>query len=265
MGLRAIKKRVLEVLAGIGPLPEVEFTDGETELPDGREGEAEARLAGVVAELAPLPRSRVLKVLFALLCHNEPALRWRAVSLMGPLVADLAEYDMEAARVVMRRLMWSLNDESGGIGWGAPEAMAECLAHHSGLAEEYTHILVSFMREDGFFLEYPPLQRGLMWALGRLAMVRPHLLGQKNAQTYLLSYLDSPDPPVRGLAARALGILQVAAARQRLSTLLGQSEPVVFYGRERLLVSTVGDLAAAALARLSDRKRSQGTVSCGTL
>lgn len=25
---------------------------------------------------------------------------------------------MDSARIVMRRLMWSLNDESGGIGWG---------------------------------------------------------------------------------------------------------------------------------------------------
>jgi hypothetical protein len=95
---------------------------------------------------------------------------------MGVTVARLANQDMEAARIVMRRFMWSLNDESGGIGWGAPEAMAECLASHAGLAGEYTKILVSFMREDGFYLELPSLQRGLMWGIGRLAQVRPQLL-----------------------------------------------------------------------------------------
>ena len=38
---------------------------------------------------------------------------------MGLLAADLAGQDMEEARELMRRLMWSLNDESGSSGWGA--------------------------------------------------------------------------------------------------------------------------------------------------
>jgi len=36
--------------------------------------------------------------------------------------------------------MWSLNDESGGIGWGAPEAMGAIMARHTGLADEYANI-----------------------------------------------------------------------------------------------------------------------------
>jgi len=40
----------------------------------------------------------------------------------------------------MRRLMWNLNDESGGIGWGNPEAMGEILACHEALANEYAPI-----------------------------------------------------------------------------------------------------------------------------
>jgi len=188
MSSRATKTRVIALLAGTDPLPEV------------------------LAALAALPRPQVLKALFAALCHHDQHLRWRAVSAMGPVVAALADQDLEAARVVMRRLMWSLNDESGGIGWGAPEAMAECLVHHEQLAEEYAHILVSFMRKDGFYLEYPPLQQGLMWGLGRLAEVRPRLLRSKNALLYLPSYLDSPDPVVRRGAARALELLNAATS-----------------------------------------------------
>ncbi len=63
---------------------------------------------------------------------------------MGRVAADLADRDMESARVVVRRLMWNLNDESGGIGWGSPEAMGEIMACHEGLAEEYSCILISF-------------------------------------------------------------------------------------------------------------------------
>lgn len=226
MGFRATKERVVALLEGDAPLPEL------------------------LSQLAGLPRSQVLKALFAALCHHEEKRRWRAIAAFGPVVAGLADEDLEAARVVMRRLMWSLNDESGGIGWGVPEAMAECLVHHDDLAAEYTHILVSFMREDGFFLEYPPLQRGLMWGLGRLAAVRPQLLRQKGAPRYLPAYLASPDPAVRGLAAHALGLLGETAAREQLQPLLDQGETFPFHQDGQLYTRTVGQMAADALARL---------------
>ncbi len=93
-------------------------------------------------------------------------------------MANFAEEDMESARVIMRRLMWSLNDESGGIGWGSPEAMGEIIASHDGLAKEYAHVLISYVWEEGNFLEYEPLQRG--------------------AGPHLLPYLESTDAAVRG-------------------------------------------------------------------
>ena len=71
---------------------------------------------------------------------------------MGAVVEKLAWEDMEGARVIMRRLMWSLNEESGGIGWGAPEAMAEIMARHLELAREYSHMLISYMDYEGNFL-----------------------------------------------------------------------------------------------------------------
>ena len=72
--------------------------------------------------------------------------------------------------------MWSLNDESGGIGWDAPEAMSEIIASHEGLAKEYTNVLISYVREDGNFLEYEPLQRGAVWGIGSVAQARPDLV-----------------------------------------------------------------------------------------
>ena len=194
--------------------------------------------------------AKLLKPLFSAICHSDEALHWHAVTCMGETVRRIADADMEDARVVMRRFMWSLNDESGGIGWGVPEAMAECLALHHGLAAEYTHILVSFMREDGFFLEYEPLQAGLMWGIYRLAAVEPELLMEKNAAAYQEPYLGSSLPAVRGLAAASLGRLGAAQAAEGIGALTGDKAGLRLYERERLLTVTVGELARRALAAL---------------
>jgi hypothetical protein len=126
-------------------------------------------------ELRQLPGRRFVHPLLSALCGDEK-IRWHAVTAMGVLVADLASRDLESARVVMRTLMWNLTEECGGIAWGVPEAMGEIMARHETLAREYVHVLVSYMREDGNFLEYEPLQRGLIWSIGRLAQVETELL-----------------------------------------------------------------------------------------
>jgi len=195
-----------------------------------------------------LPLSKILKPLLSGICHTDEQLHWHAVSCVGEVVKQMAESEMESARVVMRRFMWSLNDESGGIGWGVPEAMAECLARHHALAEEYAHILVSFMREDGFFLEYEPLQAGLMWGVGRLAEVEPDLLRQKRADAFLLPYLDSPLPSVRGLAALAIGRLAPGGFPDKITRLLDDQRRFNYYQDRQIISTSVADLARQAAA-----------------
>jgi len=157
-------------------------------------------------------------------------------------------------------MLWSLNDESGGIGWGAPEAMAEIMSRHDGLAREYVHMLISYMREDGEeicqdgnFLEHETLQQGLMWGAGRLALSRRQLVLEKGMQEDLPPYLDAVDGTVRGLAARAMGLLGSApAALDRLEELRTNDLPVRLYEKGRLSTVTVGELARQALHRLVD-------------
>jgi hypothetical protein len=211
----------------------------------------QAELETVLAAMAEYPPEKLLNPLFSGICSGSEKTKWNAVSAMGITVARLANQDMEAARIVMRRFMWSLNDESGGIGWGTPEAMAECLACHEGLAQEYTKILVSFMREDGFYLELPALQQGLMWGIARLAEVCPELLRYWQAPRYLLAYLDSEDPVVRALATRALGQLRVVEAVEKITLCLGDPTPFSLYAEHRLTTVTADQLARQALAVLA--------------
>ncbi len=207
-------------------------------------------IEAVIAELRQLPAPKVINPLIGALCSTDETVRWHAITALGPVMADLADHDMEAARVVMRRFMWSLNDESGGIGWGAPEAMGEIMASHDGLAGEYAHMLVAYMREDGFFLELEMLQRGLMWGLGRLAQAKADLLNSKDAVTYLLPYLDSTDAAVRGLAAWALGLLQAKEAISKLEKLSSDPGQIKHYLNRVFVDESVGGLVEKALANI---------------
>jgi len=161
----------------------------------------------VLSELRKISPRKAINPLISVFYDSDPELRQKAINAFGQMVADLANEDMEVARVIMRRLMWTLNDESGGIGWGAPEAMAEAMACHPRLAEEYVHILLSYIREDGNFLEYAPLRRGALWGIGRLAQVYPEMLIELDAAKYIRPYLEDDDDSSKELSASALRML----------------------------------------------------------
>jgi HEAT repeat protein len=87
-----------------------------------------------------------------------------------------------------------------------------------------------------------------MWGVGRLAEVRSDLLKKWKAPAYLFPYLDSEDPEVRGLAARALSILRDEGAKEKLAVLKNDSSRVLLYNKGKLETRTVGELAREALA-----------------
>lgn len=150
-------------------------------------------------DIAP---TKIINPLLGFLLQTDELSRWRAVRAVGITVSAIARKDIERAREIMRRLIWSLNDESGGIGWGAPEAMGEIMAENENLALEYHRILVSYIDENGNPLENDLLERGVMWGIGRLAQKRPELLRDWTGP--ILVQLKSPDTVKRGLALRTL-------------------------------------------------------------
>jgi len=121
-----------------------------------------------VKEISELPARKVINPLISSLYSMDEKVQNRSILAIGIVAAKLADYDIESARVIMRRLMWSLNDESGGIGWGAPEAMAEIMARNNKLADEYHKILISYSEPGKNYLEHKGLQRSVRRGLARL-------------------------------------------------------------------------------------------------
>ncbi len=229
-GGRALKRRVRQLL---------EVSDPEV----------------LVSALKCLPPRRLMSPLLSFLYEADPRLKWRAVWALGRVAALAATEDREAGRVLIRRLMWNLNDESGGIGWGSAEAMAEVLAQDGRLAEEYAHILVSYALEERQVLEHEGLQKGVLWGLGRLCRVRPELLRRHPLR--LTPYLKSTNPEIRGMAAWAAVCLKLPEARAALGELLDDETGVELFVNGRLERFRIRDLARAAMAALESGNNPQ--------
>jgi len=200
-------------------------------------------------EICQMPARRAVNPLFSFLYHSDEMVRWRAVTAMGAVVARLALKDIESARTVMRRLMWNLNDESGGIGWGSPEAMGETMARHGGLAEEYAGILVSYINEKGNFLEHGILQRGVLWGLGRVAHRRPERV--QDAASHLPPFMRSEDAVHRGLAAWVAGAIPSDVTKPLLQHLVTDETRITVFIHMKIMERTVGQLAVEALSRFA--------------
>ena len=198
--------------------------------------------------LQQYPDKDLINPLFLALPRAEELVRWHAVSAFGQVVPRIAEEDMEAARIVMRRFLWSLNDESGGIGWGSAEAMAEIMAHHEPLADEYLHMLHSYIQEDGEelfqdgnHLELPQLQRGILWGIGRVAPRWGARLLEKGVVDHLRPYLQSDDAVVRAMTIRALVELKAPETEALVSPFLDDDREVRFYLEGVFQTLTVAD------------------------
>jgi hypothetical protein len=67
---------------------------------------------------------------------------------------------------------------------------------------------------------------------------------------HFISLLRDADPRVRGYAARILGALGPAEAREDLEKIQGESHEVPFYENGRIEKKTVGQVALEALGKV---------------
>ena len=194
-----------------------------------------------IEQICRFPHRQVVNPLFSYLYSLDEQIKWRAVSAMGAVIDAIASCDLEGSRVVMRRFIWNLNDESGGIGWGSPEAMGETMARNSILAGEYADILISYIRPDGNYLEHERLQRGVIWGIGRLSHARPELAS--SAAEYLQPYILTRDPILQGLALWAAGAIPTESTRLAAERLTHSDEVISIYLNGRFAEYTLSQLA----------------------
>jgi len=105
---------------------------------------------------------RVRRALMSLLFDKDPGICMRAVFALGKVSGLEAKTDMEAVRETIRKILWQMGEESGGLCWYGSEAIGEILINVPELVNDFWNILVVYTKEE-------PFERGSYRALFRLA------------------------------------------------------------------------------------------------
>lgn len=111
--------------------------------------------------------SGVVRYLSGQLYTPDEEAKHRAVHALGVVAAEESILDRERAVDLLRRFAWALNDESGAVPYGIPEAIGEVISVRPEFQEAFLPILCSLLTEDDMS-QTGPVERGAFWAVGRV-------------------------------------------------------------------------------------------------
>ncbi len=120
-----------------------------------------------VAALARERVPRVIRYLTSRLYSGDDAEKWNVVGALGAVVGDRDVMDRQRTTDLLRRFVWALNDESGAVPYGVPEAIGEVLAVRPEFQEAFLPILCALLTEDDMS-QTGAIERGALWAVGRV-------------------------------------------------------------------------------------------------
>jgi len=183
---------------------------------------------------------QAMMLLQGLLSDPDDLTGWRAVEGLAAVAAARARGGLEPARELLRRALWLMNDESGGLLWHGPQLIGAVLARLPDLGGEFLEVLASFLEEE-------PFRAGTRWGLWRVAAVRPEAAAVVAAShaTALAASASDGDPLVRGCAALAL---QAAGGPAAAAAFAGDEAPLAVFDFRTgaLRLTTVRQAASGA-------------------
>ncbi len=184
------------------------------------------------------------RILWATLYSADEQIRWPAIEAVAKMLDRLWQAGREErVREYIRRLLWSLSDEAGEIGWSAPQTIAETICSIPELLEDYGSMMICRS------LEEPTLIAGGMWSIGRLgARIKETVVF---LQQIVLEVFQIEDMKIIGLAAWALGEVGLEPALPYLEKLRGHETPVEIYINGCFLQKPLGQWARESIGKIN--------------
>jgi hypothetical protein len=189
-------------------------------------------MSGLI-NLSSLERG-VLRVLISLAYDKEQMMSWRAIEAIGRIAGEIAKSDPSRIRNLVGRLLWTIREESGGIGWSAPEILGEIVRNCPDDFPDIARIIASFYEED-------MLKAGVLNALVRISENRPDLVGY--ASGLIAHSLQSGDPHIKAYAVILAGRLKSKEYISEISGLVEDGSLIKIYSEGDFKTRTIGEIA----------------------
>lgn len=183
-----------------------------------------------------LKEKGIFRTLISLTYDKTDLVCWRAIEAMGKAVGALKQKDPNLARNIVQRLLWSLSEESGGIGWSAPDMLGEIVINAPELFPDIPPIILSFKDEESFL-------PGVLWAMGRMASSGIDGLDRDLCRDIIIVSLNNKSPYVRGLSIWVASIMRMGDLKDRITPHLKDSAEFLFYEDHMLRTVTVKEMA----------------------
>ena len=198
---------------------------------------------GALLDLCEQDRRFWQEVRFRLYDLDE-RVRWPAIEATAKFMERWWQSGrQEKVRIYIRTLFWSMNDESGGIGWSSPQTVAEIIMHIPELIDPYGRMMIAHSIEE------PPLMKGGAWGIGRLGRRIADSL--EAFREKVLAVFQEDDSETLGLLAWAMGRTGFSPAMPYLENLLQREEPVMIYIDGVFLQKPLKQWAAEAIGAIT--------------
>lgn len=173
----------------------------------------------------------------------DEKIRWSAIEAVAQFMKHLWDVGRkDKVREYVRTLFWSLNDESGGIGWSAPQTIAEIIVNIPELLDPYASMMIAHT------LDEPPLVKGGLWGVGRLGeRVRESVEFFENL---VLEVFNNDDPETLSLASWALGEVGFRPSLPFLKKLKDRKEEAKIYIGGKFQEKNLGQWAKEAIEKI---------------
>jgi len=188
---------------------------------DGIKKEFESRNYERILNKANLKRISTTLITFL---YEDDLLIFRSSEALGLVCRRIEETDTEFVRIILRRLFWHLNDESGAYCRGAPVGIGEIGRNAKKAFEGFRNMTVSLLDNEEVELKF------VIYAIGRAA---ESLRGAYfDPIEKLILFLKNENPEIRGYSAFALGELKAKNAINELEKLRDDVSQVEIYDGE---------------------------------
>jgi hypothetical protein len=189
-------------------------------------------------------KPRVLSLLVRISYDKETLVGWRAIKAVGRIAHALVKTDCEYLRNTIRKLRWSLSDESGGIGWSAPELIGEIVCADPRCFADIVPLIA-----EVYTIEEDVFRPGVLYAFNRIAESAPDLIAPFS--DIVNDALDDKDAMVRFYALETTEKLKsmpgFSMASDVIKRLKHDRSEVWVYQADNFINTTVGETASKIL------------------